>query len=443
MFSLNGPARSSRRLVTSITVPLLALAAVTACNPLEPVQAPTAPVKPTAPVSSGTGVQAKPADALVNAYGVNVHMVYGGTPYMNVEATGNALNQLGARHVRDRIHNNPAQWATINKLSARGIRFNLIVGAPNDSSTPAQLVNIVASKVPGATATLEGANEWNLKRRPNWVAELRAHQTALWKAAKANPTTARMPVLSPSLGSKQDFSALGNISGLSNYGNIHNYPGGRLPSTDIATTMASARINSGNQPIMTTETQYQNALRTSSGHKPTSEKAAGVYAPRLLLENYSRGVARMFNYELFDQKVDPAKADIEMNFGLIRTDGTRKPAFNAMSNLLNLLADPGAGFQPGRLDYKVANAPADLKQMLVQKRDGRFYLVLWRDVRVWDQVARKDVPVQPHNVTVNLGRSAKVATFLPSTQRAATRTLPATRSITVPMAGQTTVLQVG
>jgi hypothetical protein len=443
-FCMNHPAATaSRTVATRLSVAALALVAVAACNPLQPPNA-GSPGTPGTPGSATTGVQAKTAQSIVDAYGVNIHLTYTTTPYGNVTGIANSLNELGARHVRDRLYvTSPSEWTNINALAKRGIRFDLIMGRPdNQGGTPQQLVDTAATKLPGAVESLEGANEWNLQGRPNWAAELRGHQQAVWRAAKANPATAKLPVLAPALGLKKDYSALGNITGYSSYGNIHNYPGGQLPSTDIATAMADERIDTGNDPIMTTETQYQNALNTTSGHKPTSERAGGIYAPRLLLENYSRGIARMYNYELFDQKADPSKTNIEMNFGLIRSDGTRKPAFAAMSHLLKLLADPGPAFTPGKLGYTIAGAPSDLRQTLVEKRDGRFYLILWRDAKVWDPIARKDLTVAPVNVRVNLGRTASVNTYRPSTQAAAVATVAATTSVTVPMTGQLTVLEI-
>src|SRR3954452_24549172 len=155
--------RSTRKFASRAAALTLGLAAVAAYNPLQPVSPTPAPKPVTPPTQSATGVQAKAADSLVNAYGVNVHLDRPNTPYMNVSQTTALLNQLGARHVRDRVFQTSGDAAAINALHKAGIRFNMIMGRPdNAGGTPTQLINVLATKTPGATETLEGANEWNL-----------------------------------------------------------------------------------------------------------------------------------------------------------------------------------------------------------------------------------------------------------------------------------------
>ena len=155
-----------------------------------------------------------------------------------------------------------------------------------------------------------------------------------------------------------------------------------------------------------TETGYHNGVNGNVGHQPCSEKAAGIYMPRLFLENFNRGTtARSFSYELLDQRNDTSKTDIEAAFGLLRNDLSKKPAAVAIERLNGLLSDRGAAFTPASLSYSLEGAPSTAQQLLLQKRDGSFYLVLWNKVSVWNQSNRSDIDPADVTVTLKLGQS--------------------------------------
>jgi hypothetical protein len=125
--------------------------------------------------------------------------------------------------------------------------------------------------------------------------------------------------------------------------------------------------------------------------------------PRLFFEYFRRKIARTFVYELLDEFEDPDHEDREANFGLLRHDLTRKPAFLALRDTIDILEDPGPAFSPGSLDYSVVNeGTATLRETLLQKRDGTFYLAFWRLQSVWDQNAQEPLEPAPEPVTVDL-----------------------------------------
>jgi hypothetical protein len=59
------------------------------------------------------------------------------------------------------------------------------------------------------------------------------------------------------------------------------------------------------------------------------------------------------------------------------------------------------------LDYALNGALATTHSTLLQKRDGRFYLVLWQEIRSWDIANRRDVPNTDDAVTLTLGTAAR------------------------------------
>ena len=125
------------------------------------------------------------------------------------------------------------------------------------------------------------------------------------------------------------------------------------------------------------------------------------------------GVTRAYKYEFLDLKPDPGFTDMECHFGLVRTNGTPKPSFVALKNLIRLLSDPGAAFTPGKLQYQLAGATNAIHHTLLQKRDGTFWLALFQEVVSFDQKTKEDVAPAAAAVTLMLGQPARIRIFRP------------------------------
>lgn len=117
-----------------------------------------------------------------------------------------------------------------------------------------------------------------------------------------------------------------------------------------------------------------------------SETVQARYLARLIFETFNRGLARVYLggvTDRGDETSDPAVggavyAGFAAGAGLARADGSAKPSFTAVRNLVALLADAGTPtFAPGMLRYRLEGAPADLHHTLLQRRDGTFWLALW------------------------------------------------------------------
>jgi hypothetical protein len=367
-----------------------------------------------------TPIDAISADSVVDSYGVGIHLNFLDTPYADADAVAQKLADLGVRHVRDDLFlDSPRQYAAIRTVAQRGIGFDLIMGRPDSGRDPADYVDTVATQLPpGSVESLEGANEWDLfshAAAADWVPQVKSWQQRLYAAAKANPATADLPVLSPALAFKQNYAAAGDLSENADLANAHMYAGGYRPSNQIRQITDALRTSIQGLPLVTTEAGYHNALNTGNGHHPVPEDVAGTYLPRLLLEHVLRGDRRMYSYELIDEFVDPGRTNPEANFGLLRHDLTPKPAYTAMQNLLGLLADSGPSFAPGSLAVEADGLPpGEARYVLTQKSDGQYVLLLWRDVSVWDPVSQERVPVTPADVTVNLGADKDLALYRPS-----------------------------
>ena len=140
--------------------------------------------------------------------------------------------------------------------------------------------------------------------------------------------------------------------------------------------------------------------------RPSQMKCTGRYLPRVFLEQWLRGIKRTYIYELVD--VGAGKGD--NGYGLLHADFTPKPAFTAIKNMLGLLADPGPSFKPGGLDLKLSGGNANVQHLLLQKRDGRFYLALWVEAPCFDMNSKQWTPVPATNVTIAVGEALRMTT---------------------------------
>jgi hypothetical protein len=144
-----------------------------------------------------------------------------------------------------------------------------------------------------------------------------------------------------------------------------------------------------NKPIYWTETGYHNA--TAAGG--VSEAIDAYYTPQFFLGGFERGYTKTFRYALIDNASDPAKTDREKNFGLLRYDGTAKPAFQSLKNLISLFSDPGAAFTPGTLDYSLTGVNTTVKHQLFQKRDGKFLMSMYVQGKAHDRATQSITPL--------------------------------------------------
>ncbi|MDB5326385.1 MAG: hypothetical protein JWM57_1954, partial [Phycisphaerales bacterium] len=176
---------------------------------------------------------------------------------------------------------------------------------------------------------------------------------------------------------------------------MHPYPG-TGPMADFYKydnfDVPTAALTGGSKPIWNTETGYYTGTDTGN----VTEAAEGKYIPRMLTEFFNKGVQRTYLYELVDEASDASNR--ENRYGLARQDGSAKPAFNAVKNLIALTdetptwdATAKSFHQPvnaaGSLDYTIAHDPSEttvsdisnIHHLLLKKSNGEYDLLLWRE----------------------------------------------------------------
>jgi hypothetical protein len=370
------------------------------------------------PARGTAAVPAREADSFVESIGVNVHTGNGGTPYRErFQEVEQRLRELGVHHVRDDLESDsPAQHQELSDLAGMGIKSTVILGDPNFGTAGLdELIEIVKTDLAGAVEAVEGPNEFSTSGDSEWKPHLIAYQQQLYNDVKGDPALSSLPVIGPSI-VHGDQAELGDVSPMLDYGNIHSYPQGNPPDK-LGPFIANAKLNSKLKPILATETGYNTALNWTGENKPVSEAAMATYMPRLFFEYFRWGIVRTYSYELVDEQPDPDLENKEWNFGLLRNDLSRKPAFDALRNTIAILEDPGPAFTPASLSYRLSDRgtelpgpeSTELHKVLLQKRDGSFYLTMWRLSSVWDPATGQPLVAPSEPVTVNLEPGLGVA----------------------------------
>ena len=179
---------------------------------------------------------------------------------------------------------------------------------------------------------------------------------------------------------------------------MHNYPNiGQPPTIDLDTYFIPHINNMCGKSLTkwSTETGYHNDVSHDMG---VSEQVAGKYIPRLLLESFNRNITRSYLYEFINE----SQGGDQGSYGLVRYDGSAKPAFTAIKNMISLLKEPGANFTPGSLNYTLSGNTSGVDSTLLQKSNKEFYLILWQEARSWNNDSKKEIPVGNRQIKINL-----------------------------------------
>ena len=355
---------------------------------------------------------ARMASSFVDSVGVVAHLNRGNTAYRDYDTVIKPrLQELGVRHIRDGVQlgDTTTQQKFVD-LASIGIQSTLVMD-PRDQENAAAAVNIVKA-IPTAVEAVEGPNEWDVweeltYRNQTFPEGVQLFQAELYDAIKRDPATAGLSVLSPTVALWHNADQLGAVA--CDYGAMHSYPGGEPPTAGLDWHwIPSTEKICPTKPMIATESGWHNAIADQSGQPGVSETAAGKYVPRLWLEYFNRNIQRVYINELIDKWQNDER---EGNFGLLRRDGSRKPAFVALRNLITLLQDTNGPFSPGVLSYAITGATADVHHTLLQKRDGRFYLILWQEVPSFDLSNQQDISVPSQAVRVSLDTAIRAATL--------------------------------
>ena len=119
-------------------------------------------------------------------------------------------------------------------------------------------------------------------------------------------------------------------------------------------------------PRVTTETGYP------MGGDVTEETQARLFM-NLYLSQYKRRWSHTAIYLLRTRSNEPGHE----RYAIYRMDYTPKQSAHYLHNMTTILADRGSIVKPGQINYSIPNQPGTVHDLLLQKSDGTFALVLW------------------------------------------------------------------
>jgi len=349
------------------------------------------------------GVTAVSNDTFLSSLGVNTHVSQGYNPGSYVLP----LRYLGVRNIRDSERN--LRGLLLLKEQA-GVRVDL------QGQDVEGLVSVAkALSKAGALMAIEGPNEPNnflLTYKGNegggtsgsWlpVAEV---QRDLYNAVKSDPELKDYPVFHVSEGGAETENVglqfltippgantlLPDGTRFADYANPHNYvTGNHIGYISNQAWQAADPTLDGRwdglygeygrtwkghfQGYSNAELETLPRVTTETGWEAATaeeERIQGTVLVNVFLAQFKRGWRYTFIYQLGEGEGGGG------NHGLFHENGTAKLAATYIHNLTSILADNIPVLAPGRLAYSIPKQPETVHDLLLQRSNGAFHLVVW------------------------------------------------------------------
>jgi len=383
-----------------------------------------------------------------------------------------ALKYTGLRFIRCGLEDRIAVKDMIEMHRRTGARvaYGLLSGGTDLARLLDETRQLAAG---GALLALEGNNEpnnWGITyqgekggRDQSWVAVAKL-QRDLYEGVKADPVLSEYPVWNISEGGAQtDNVGLQFLTipqgaqtlmpagtRYADYANCHNYithpswpglhdnqtwrsadPGPDCPVDGLYGNYGRtwrkhfagySREELATLPRVTTETGY------AVNGQVTEEVQARLFM-NLYLSQFKRGWRHTAIYLLRTRGNEPAHE----RYAIYRMDYSPKQAAHYLRNLTMILADNGTVASPGRLSYSIADQPETVHDLLLQKSDGAFYLVVWGERFAGGS----------DNVTIDLGaRHTRVRLYDPTAGATPMRMLTDVDSVALGLSDHPVVIEI-
>jgi hypothetical protein len=139
------------------------------------------------------------------------------------------------------------------------------------------------------------------------------------------------------------------------------------------------------------------------------------------LENFRRGVQSSDAYELLDEGNDGSYYNSQ---GLLTGNLSPKPVYKAIKAVTTLIADrpqynayglPSSYYPVLILDYNITGGDANMRELVLQKQDGTYWLMVWEQEQVWDPTTYQVLSAASFPVTLNMSNAATGAVYVPET----------------------------
>jgi len=399
--------------------------------------------------STSVSLTATRAASFLDSLGVNTHLSWWDTAW----GVGNGqwagaetkviaeLQYLNVTNIRDALPSAGA-IAEMTDLAKDGYKFDLVQNVTNGQVNIATDISTLASlqaAAPGAVASYEGANEYNVNsytlngQNSNNNLAWGALDDQLTQAAiKGNAALSGMTYVAASTAS---VSAAPNVASYVDASNWHVYGGvGQQLKAGLATCISAAGATASGKPVYVTETGVSSAaVSQSTWGTAGDDYTQGLIITNATLDAFHDGASKTFLYDLMDNN---KAADLEDNFGLFNADGTAKPVATDLHNLTTILADTAASartFATTALNVQLTNLPTTASDMLLEKASGTYDLVLWNSgATVWNTSTNAEATPATATVGIQLdGIHQTVKVYDPLVSATAVQTYSNVSSISV------------
>ena len=366
-------------------------------------------------VHASGAAQAMPAEDFLQTLAVVTHVSYTDGAYVNVHNVADDMAWLGIHHVRDYAPGSSIPFSSYVYLAQRGVKFNFLMGA--DFEKQIGQVATLNTEVPGSVAAIEGPNELNnfpvAYQGLTGAAAGLAVQRDLYARVHGMPELKDVPVYDAT---GFDPKSVETRAKSADYANQHVYPqNGEQPLWNAnGDKWMLAAIHLGQRfqlPLVITEFGYFSLPQAGWYMLGVDEQTQAKGVLNGYMDAAAAGVKRLYVYELLDEKPDPTRKNDEMHYGLFRNDNSPKPVAYAIRNLTSILnanttrrANAAAR---STLAYTLSEMPVSANSLLLQKKDGRFLLVLWNETLIWNRETGVPLTSPPARVDVDFGGKAK------------------------------------
>lgn len=360
----------------------------------------------------GSGTQAATVHDFLDSIGVNTHMTQYET---NENLILTKLQYIGVKTIRDGLPSTSTLQGKYQTLASNGVRFNL-AGYNTNAASVVATAKLIDNMAVGALDSLEGVNEINnfsfsydgFTCRTGWPnncgGAAAAAQQGVFTAVHTDPQLANTPLYDLTAGrSAMQADAIGlmALTGRADFGNVHVYPGDDQPQGQMASAMSSEYTGLTASQGSVTEGGYTTDA--------VSQQAQAILGINMWLDGFRLGYRRTFLYELTDGNGE--------KYGLYDASNNPKLLATVAHNLTTILADTGSGpTSPGALSWSAAGFTGN--SLLLQKSNGVYYLILWREPDVANGLT--DVMVTPETTQVTVLNSKQVNVYEPFAQASAT-----------------------
>jgi hypothetical protein len=373
------------------------------------------------PAAKAAATAAIPATDFLNSIGVVSTFPDRGQP---LPKTIKMLKYTGVHWVRGGIEGLTTQGPTtvqtyLDLHQETDVRFSWgLVSGGTDLKKLVETARQLANA--DALLAIEGNNEpnnWGVTYRgkqggghaPSWLAVAKLQQD-LYKAVKSDPVLKKYPAWSISEGGAEvdnvglQFltiprgarTVIPEGTKHADYANVHNYiyhPGSPgladNKAWNAADPTSACKVDGlyGNYGVTWgkhyrgySETDLLTLPRvtTETGCAivgPITEKIQALNLLSMYLDQFRRGWSYTAVYLLRDRTDEAGN----QSFGFFKSDYTPRKAAVYLHNLTTILADEGSPAKPGQLNYSIPGQPPTVHDMLLEKSNGTFELVVWSE----------------------------------------------------------------